>query len=281
MLLLLALFCMAVLPCRAETEIWAFFRSDIPLYLAVVQQLEARLKRQFVSCPVEKTTSSFIDSHSPTIVIALGEAGLKRALTMPWNVPILTLFDGGTEQDSRVVAIDIFQPHHLQVELLKKLHPGLKKIWYPYASEDFKPASTLQKAAAEAGLEIVSNRLQDPRTLPEALHVLDTPTAATILPPDPGLMNDAVTRPIMLAAFRSQTPVVGFSEGIVKKGAAFAYILAPERLAAWLGDVVTAYDPRHPLRPFENWDLILNATILDKIHLSPSAEIRSAAVKVF
>ncbi len=280
-LLALAIAFAAMLPCRAEPEIWAFFRSDVPLYLAIVQQLETRLKRQFVSCPVEKTTSSFIDSRSPHIVIALGEAGLKRALTMTWNVPILSVFDGDEGHDSRVVPIGIPQPHQLQVGTLKKLIPGLKTIWYPYTGEEFKPAPALEKAAEEANVKLVVNRLQDPRSLPEALRALDAPTVAAILPPDPGLMNDAVTRPIMLAAFRSQSVVVGFSEGLVKKGASFAYVLTPERLAAWLDDVVTKYDSRSPVRKFENWGLILNATILDKLRLSPPADVRNAAAKVF
>lgn len=280
-LLAFALAFATLLPCRAEPEVWAFFRSDVPLYLAIVQQLEARLKRQFVSCPVEKTTSSFIDSRSPSIVIAFGEAGLKRALTMTWNVPILSVFDGDEGHDSRVVPIEISQPHHLQVRTLKKLNPGLKTIWYPYAGEDFKPAPTLEKAAQEDGVKLVVNRLQDPRSLPEALRALDASTVATILPPDPGLMNDAVTRPIMLAAFRSQSVIVGFSEGLVKKGAGFAYVLTPERLAAWLDDVVTKYDHRSPVRKFENWSLILNATILDKLRLSLPADVRNAADKVF
>lgn len=280
-LLALALAFATLLPNRAEAEVWAFFRSDIPLYLAIVQQLETRLKRQFVSCPVEKTTSSFIDSRSPNIVIAFGEAGLKRALTMTWNVPILSVFAGDEGHDSRVVSIEISQPHHLQVGMLKKLNPGLKAIWYPYSGEEFKPASALEKAAEEAGVKLIVDRLQDPRLLPEALRALDAPTVATILPPDPGLMNDAVTRPIMLAAFRSQSVVVGFSEGLVKKGAGFAYVLTPERLAAWLDEAVTKYDHRSPVRKFENWGLILNATILDKMRLSPPADVRNAALKVF
>lgn len=279
--LLLALVLAACLPCRANTEVWTFYRSDIPLYLAVVKHLETHLKRRFVSCPIERTSSSFIDSHSPQMVIALGEAGLQRALTMTWNVPILAVFVDRPSNDSRVVDIDIPQPHLRQLELLKKLHPGLKTIWYPFAGDGFAPSPALEKGVERAGLKLVVNRLQDPRGLPEALRVLDNPTVATILPPDPGLMNDAITRPVMLAAFRSQTAIVGFSEAIVKKGAAFAFVLSPERIAAYLDSVVAGFDDRSSVPDFDQWDLILNATILDKLQLSPSAEIRTTAVKVF
>lgn len=281
LLLLVAIVLATGLPCRANTEVWVFFRSDIPLYPAVVKRLELSLKRQLVSCPIEKTSSSFIDSHSPKMAIALGEAGLKRALTMTWNVPVLALFAGQDSDDSRVVDIQIPQPHQRQIELLKKLHPGLRTIWYPFAGDAFKPSPSLEKAVTAAGLELTVHRLQDPRTLPGALRILDTQTAATILPPDPALMNDAVIRPIMLAAFRSQTAVVGFSEGIVKQGAAFAYVFTPDRLGAYLADLIVGYDARTPVERFENWDLVLNATILDKLHLAPSEEIRSAAAKVF
>jgi len=273
----------AVPPCLAETEIWAFYRSDIPLYIAVMKQLEAHLKRQLVSCPIEKTSSSFIDSHSPKMAIALGDAGLKRALTMTWNVPILAAFVDELPADTRVVDIDVPQPHQRQIELLMKLRPDLKTIWYPFAGEAFAPTPALTRAAATAGLKLVADRLQDPRVLPRALRVLDNQTTATILPPDPGIMNDAIISPVMLAAFRSQTVVVGFSEGIAKQGAAFAYVLNPHRLVDFLVDHVEAYGdgnrPRGHDIPFDNWDLILNVTILDKLQLSPSAEIRNLATK--
>lgn len=280
-LLLFVLAFMTGLPCRADTETWAFYRSDIPLYLAVVKQLEASLKRQFVSCPVEKTSSSFIDSHSPTVVIALGQAGLKRALTMAWTVPILALFTDEPSDDSRVVDIEISQPHQRQIELLKKLHPGLETIWYPFAGDKFKPSPALEKAVAAAGLKLTADRLQDPRALPGALRILNDRTTATVLPPDPSLMNDAIIRPVMLAAFRSQTAVVGFSEGMVRQGSAFAYVFTPEGLGAYLVDLVNGYDPHNPVQVFDNWNLILNATILDKLQLSPAAEIRNSATKVF
>ncbi|HNW35916.1 MAG TPA: hypothetical protein PKM25_13340, partial [Candidatus Ozemobacteraceae bacterium] len=153
--LLIAFALAASRPCLANKEIWMFYRSDIPLYIAVRERLETHLKRQLVSCPVEKTSSSFIDSHSPKMAIALGEAGLKRALTMTWNVPILAMFIDELPDDARVVHIVIPQPHQRQIELLMKLHPGLRTIWYPFSGEAFAPPSSLVRAACAAGLKLV------------------------------------------------------------------------------------------------------------------------------
>lgn len=273
-----------VIPCFAEAETWVFHRSDIPLFPAVVKRLEALQKKEFVSCPIEKTSSSFIDSHPPRMAIALGDAGLQRALTMTWDVPILALFTEKPVTDRRVTEIEIAQPHQRQIELLKKLSPDLETIWYPFVGEAFTPPATLGKAAAAARLRVIPDHLNDPRSLPKALQNLQDRVTATILPPDPGLMNDAIIRPILLATFRSQTLVVGFSEGLVRQGAAFAYVLTPERLGEYLADIVAraeidAARLRDPLPPFDGWTLILNVTMLDKLQLSPSAEVRNAAAK--
>ncbi|HOY68910.1 MAG TPA: hypothetical protein PLP29_18675, partial [Candidatus Ozemobacteraceae bacterium] len=267
-----------------EAETWVFHRSDIPLYPAVMKQLETRQKKEFVSCPIEKTSSSFIDSHPPRMAIAFGDAALQRALTMTWDVPILALFTEKPVTDRRVTEIEIPQPHHLQIELLKKIHGGLETIWYPFVGEAFTPPAALGKAAAAARLNLVTDRLDNPRELPKSLKILHDRGTATILPPDPALMNDAVIRPVLLAAFRSQTAVVGFSEGLVRQGAAFAYVLTPEQLGEYLADLVTRAEIedarlRSPVPPFAGWNLILNVTMLDKLQLSPSAEVRNAAAK--
>lgn len=221
-----------------------------------------------MSCPVEKTTSSFIDSRSPGIVIAFGEAGPEAILTMTWNVPILSLFDGDEGHDSRVVPIDIPQPHKLQVGMLMKLNPDLKTIWYPYAGEEFKPASALEKAADEAGVRLVVNRLMDPEPF-------RSPSGSG----RPDRRDDPAARPGADERCRDAAdhargvplPVGGsrFLGRTREEGGAFAYVLTPERLAAWLDDVVTKYDSRSPVRKFENWGLILNATILDKLRPQP------------
>ena len=283
-ILLLALLAVVVAtgPARAAgPEVWVFYRPDIPLYAETFRHLADGTGRNVVPCPVGRTTTSFMESHPPDLVVALGEAGLQRALTVPWPAPIVAVFVDQPPADPRVCLLEAPQPHAQQVALLARLAPTCDTLWYPYAGERFAPGPALQRAAATAGMRIIADRLDDPRGLPQALQHLAHQRTAALLPPDPGLMNTAVVQAILLAAFRSQTPVVGFSEALVKQGAAFAYVLTPEQLAATLADIVDhpPADGRwpKPVRLFSRWSLAINATVIGKLGLALPDEVRAAA----
>ncbi len=279
--MLSALLAVAPAAAAAGPEVWVFYRPDISLYAETFRRLADGTGRNVVSCPVGRTSASFMESHPPDLVIALGEAGLQRAMTLPWPAPIMAAFIDQTPSDPRVCFLEAPQPHAQQVALLARLAPACDTLWYPYAGERFAPGPALQRAAADAGMRIVADRIDDPRTLPQALQHLADPHTAALLPPDPGLMNTAVVQAILLAAFRSQTPVVGFSEALVKQGAVFAYVLTPEDLAAALADIIDhpPADGRWP-KPvclFSRWSLAINATVIGKLGLALPDEVRAAA----
>ncbi|MFZ2958148.1 MAG: ABC transporter substrate binding protein [Candidatus Ozemobacteraceae bacterium] len=310
LLLLFLLFCWTS---QAAAEVWVFYRPDIPLHLGTVQHLKSETNRSLVFCPVGKTSFSFLESHPPHFVIALGDAALELALTMSWKVQIFVALVDQPPSDSRILLLDTQQPYAKQLRLLKTLVPNLNTIWYPYAAERFAPGSALKRAADAAGMKIVSERLENPQILPEALRILTQQTSAALLPPDPGIMNDAIIQSIFLAAFRSRTPVIGFSEALVRQGAAFAYVLSPENLATAISEVIQEDEfgsakgtkeedesgaakgtkdtikvdgagsdhSQSPIRIFNRWNLILNSTILEKFKLPISDQLKNSASKIF
>lgn len=267
------------------TEVWVFFRPDIPLHVDTVKHLKGITQENLVFCPVGKTSLSFLESRPPACAVVLGDAAQHLALSMLWKVKILvTLLDQPTE-DKRIVYLNTNQPVALQIQLLKSLRRNLETIWYPYVSERFAPDEAFQKAASSAGVAIKSSSLDDPRSLPAALRYLNLGNTAAILPPDPGIMNDAIIKSILLASFRSHTPIAGFSEGMVRQGATFAYVLSPENLAESISEKINELvKDQHSLAPrsdFERWDLILNATILEKFNLVVPDEVREKAKKIY
>ena len=266
-------------------EVWVFFRPDIPLHVDTVTHLKNKTKENLIFCPVGKTSLSFLESRPPACAVVLGDAAQQLALSMLWKVKILVTLLEQPDSDRRVVFLNTGQPVALQIELLKNLRQNLEAIWYPFVSGRFAPEIVLEKAAATAGVMIKSSRLDDPRSLPAALRCLNLSHTAAILPPDPGIMNDAVIRSILLASFRSRTPIAGFSEAIVRQGAAFAYVLNPENLAISISEKIDKMvNDQHALEPrsdFERWDLILNNTILEKFQITVPDEIRQKAIKIY
>lgn len=269
----------------AAAEVWVFFRSDIPLYSATIQELSSQAKWSQVLCPVGKTSFSFLESHPPDMAIAIGEAGLQLALSMKWDVPILAALIDDPPTDPRVKFLDTRPPYAMQLRILKQLAPDIDTGWYPYVSEKFAPCNDLKQAADSARTKIITNRLDDPRSLPETLHILTRQQCAVLLPPDPRIMNDAIIGSIFLAAFKSRSLVVGFSEALVKRGAAFAYVLSPETLALALAEMIKETSDKgrsnSPIRRFNKWSLILNSTILEKLKFQIPDKVKNSAEKIF
>ncbi|NLI75146.1 MAG: hypothetical protein GX442_01735 [Candidatus Riflebacteria bacterium] len=281
---LLALLAMAHTAVAADPEVWVFFRPDIPLYAETLRHLADLPDRTIISCPVGKTSASFVESHPPDLVITLGDAGLDRALDMPWQSPIVAVFATHPPTDRRVCFLEAPQPHSLQLKVLTSLAPACKTLWYPFAGDRFAPGPALRQAAARAGLDIIAHRLDDPRALPGALQHLASPRTAALLPPDPEIMNTAFVQAVLLAAFRSRSPVIGFSETLVKQGAVFAYVLSPEQLAATLADIIDHHPGQGPCPVashfFTRWNLVVNATVIGKLGLALPEDVRSAATRL-
>ncbi|PKL38761.1 MAG: hypothetical protein CVV41_22095 [Candidatus Riflebacteria bacterium HGW-Riflebacteria-1] len=273
------------LPSLAGAEVWVFFRPDIPLHIDTVKGLQSLTNHRLVFCPVGKTSFSFLESKPPDFAIAFGDTALQLAMQMAWNINIVSTLIDSPPDDSRIIFLDTRQPYAQQIQLLKSLAPGIKNIWYPYATPRFAPDDEIDKAIKAAGLQIDSHRLSNPRALPLALREFGQPDTAALLPPDPGLMNNAFIQAILLTSFRAHAPVVSFSESLVKQGAAFAYVITPESLAESINDIMTETIKNRPtkqmIRQFDRWQLILNVTVLDKLHIQIPERVKKSATRLY
>ena len=267
----------------AVPEILVFYRSTIPLYEEIARHLEQKAPSTILPCPLETLSVSFLESRSPTAVITLGEAGLKRALILVKAIPIIATLTDGQTSDQRVRFLSTDQPVDRQIMTLRTLLPALQRVWIPSTDPRYAPSSEMMPPAASGTILLNHRLLHKPRDLPEALRLLPPGTSAIILSPDPGLMNDATLQSIFLTSFEKRIPVVGFSENLIRKGAAFAYVLSPEDLAAeLLAFATTVIDQQvggH--RRFNGWRLVLNRTILQKLGLPVPSALSRAAAKIF
>lgn len=282
---LFMLLILCVLPGVAMAEVWVFFRSDIPLHVSTVNYLRQTSRHELIFCPVGKTTLSFLESHPPECAVVLGDAAQKQAINMFWKTRILVTLVEQPAKDPRIFFHNTNQPAQEQIQLISRLKKETDLIWYPYSSEQFAPQKVLEQAVASAKMRLGTCQLADPRSLPSGLRALSLSHAGIILPPDPGIMNNAVIESIMLASFRSRLPIAGFSESLVKRGAAFAYVITPEHLASELAALVDMLvanpHTQENMSEFSSWELILNQTVLNKFGIKIPEEIKTKAKKLF
>jgi len=282
--------CLFASPAWSTDEVWVFYRAEIPLHAETVAALSSTPRLYIVPCPVESVSGSFLDSHPPAAMIALGERATQRAQALPWRVPLLTtLFDpdpSHCDTDPRLRHLDTRPPFDRQIALLRQLCPHVKNVWLPYVSDTYAPGHELRAALTAAGITPIVDPIATPRELPTALKTLARPHTAGILPPDPGLINKAVVDAVLLAAFAGRSPVIGFSEALVRQGAIFAFALTPTELAGAIHDLVQRIlsDPKQAaqrLHRFERWRLIINATVLGKLGLHLDPALRKTAARVY
>lgn len=270
-------------PVFADSGVLVLYRSDIPLYREIAQLLEAHSPSKFTPCPLESLTASLLETLYPPIVIALGDAGLKRALKTTWNVPIIATLVESVPDDPRVRHLSTSQPLERQIELLRRLVPDLQRIWIPQIACSFSNEAIRSPLPTFPALVIDNRPLGAPRDLPVALRALEPKTTALILSLDPCLTNDAAQQTLLLGSFEKQCPVVGFSEALVRKGAVFALTLSPEGLA----DDLTRFTrevlekPTMKQRAFTGWRMVINQTILGKLGIDIPSDLLGAADKVY
>ncbi|MBF0501248.1 MAG: hypothetical protein HQM09_14005 [Candidatus Riflebacteria bacterium] len=286
---LVAVFGLLLLTCSpvfAISELWVFYRSKIPLHAKTADQITSAGKYRVVLCPLETLSASFLESHPPALAIAIGDSALQKILTMPWNIPVIGTLIDGSLTDKRFYLFDTRQPNDLQISFLMRLQKDIRKIWYPWTSEEFAPAQELKNAVQAAGLELMLWKLDNPENLTGALKAFSTEHCAGILPPDPQLINNAIIPSIFQESFSGKKPIVGYSESMVRKGAVFALTLTPDELASGL--MKYADDLLRPSekeasrsRKFSGWQLILNVTVLKKMGLEVPEDLRGKAAKIF
>jgi hypothetical protein len=267
-------------------ETWILFRSDIPLFRALARELATQAAISPVLCPLESVSASFLESRPPSLIIGLGDSGLRRAMELSWDVPILGVLAEKIGTNQRVISIPLRPPHQRQSELARILAPERTILVYPYAVTDFAPGAEVKAAAESQKFELASRCLTSPKDWPGFFQALPASSGWVLLAMDPGLMNSAFVSSLLLESFRKQIPVIGFSSSLVQQGALFALVLSPEKTAHELARFAQRmFAPESKgarlFSPKECWDLYLNATVARKFGLTIPVDLLDAARRVF
>jgi ABC-type uncharacterized transport system substrate-binding protein len=122
----------------------------------------------------------------------------------------------------RVSAVFIEQPITRQLDLISLALPGKTRIGVVFGPASSALAQELAGEARERGLTLNPVDVADAAGLYAALQKI-LPTSDLLLAlPDPVALNASTAHGVLVTSYRSQIPVIGFSQGMVDAGALVA-----------------------------------------------------------
>lgn len=196
------------------TQIIAGFKNDLANHAKFVE----------VFSPTASSVTAAIAQNKPALIFAVGEDATKLAQQQN-NVPIistLVLSERLFKPDSNT-GVSLTYSLATQVQWLKKFLPEQSNIGVLFNSqENAETVQSLKRIIEQAGLKLKAIPVETPRQLPDALDQLSSNVEVLLAIPDSVALSSATVKEVMLATFRSRTPLVGLSENWVKSGALYA-----------------------------------------------------------
>jgi hypothetical protein len=148
-------------------------------------------------------------------------------------------------------AVFLDQPPARQLELIRLALPAVRNVGIVVGGESQSQAPALERAAKERGMQVVVSPAGQ-GGLFSALQSLLPEVDVLLALPDPAVFNSQTAASILMAAYRRQMPLIGFSPAYVKAGALLAAYSTPAQVGARGGELVHEALPDKSL-PLPQW----------------------------
>lgn len=181
-------------------------------------------------------------------VVSVGTEALRRALREHRRVPVLALlvprraFESLTAdvggRGASVAALYLDQPLERQIRVARALFPSLERFGVVLA-ETSAPADFASAGAPLNGLEVEYRRSAEPPL--RAVTRLGDRVDAIIGVPDSRLYNSRSIHGILLASYRANVPLIGYSRSVVRAGGLASAWLSPRAHGSEAGRILAPY----------------------------------------
>ncbi len=185
-------------------------------------------------------------ARPPQLIITLGAVALRNMLdsvqreTSLARVPILAALLPRASYEALVPkarpglsAVFLDQPVARYLELLRLAMPERKRVGVLFGPESAALAPVLAKEAAARGLRLVTAEVGgDSEEIYPALKTLLGEVDVLLALPDNKVYNASSLQNILITTYRQRVPMVAFSAGYVKAGAAMALHVSPGQAAS-------------------------------------------------
>ena len=173
-------------------------------------------------------------------------------------------------------AIFMDQPAHRQAHLIYALLPDKHNVGVLYSSPQPGLAQFRQTLAGH-GLTLRDAEVNQAHPLSEGLQEVLQSSDVLLALPDTAIYNSSTLRNILLATYRSNVPLIGFSPGYVKAGALCAIFSTPAQIAAQVAELIRQFDDSDAL-PAAHYPHEFEVMVNEQVARSLGLQIKSAAV---
>jgi ABC-type uncharacterized transport system substrate-binding protein len=225
----------------------------------------------------------------PVLVIALGSRALAYALGQR-DTPVLAALlprhayeravqDAGAKA-ARASAVFLDQPWSRQLAFVRLVLPTQQRVGV-IASADFDEGiRALRGAAQQQKFGLVVERIAPNQAIYPALARVLAESDLVLAVPDTAVFNSGTIHNILLAAFRAQQPLIGFSPAYVRAGALAALYSTPQQVAEQVAEIALRALAGAPLPPPQyprSFSVGTNAAVARSLGLGLEPEAAIAA----
>lgn len=188
------------------------------------------------------------------LLVTVGAEASRVALRRPGNTPVLAtllprpayeraLAEVPGRPRHLTTAIFLDQPVARLLGLIRNLLPDRQRVGLLAGTETRPLLPEIRQAATAAGLSLeVEGVESDTSPVPAANHLLPRSDVLLALPDSSVYRRDHV-RGILLASYRFQQPVIGFSQAMASSGAVAALYSTPAQIARQTVDLMKSLRP--------------------------------------
>lgn len=222
--------------CAESGRIVVLSGQDLKPYQDVLAGLQQSLTKQGINLAVEihaaqgaPSTANVLENikkNGARLVVTLGSAATQAAVREVGQVPILatmivTADDIKAASNATAVLLDF--PLDLQMQWLHRIVPAANTVGVLFnPKENQTKVNHALRIAKENGLSLVTQAVDTPRALPDALENLSRHVDALWGISDSVVMTPQTAEPILLSTLRNKVPLAGLSASWVKAGALYA-----------------------------------------------------------
>ena len=176
-------------------------------------------------------------------IVAVGVQAMRNAAAWDNAPPVLNVLvprasydklvaeSGRLRRRAQFSAIYLDQPLMRQLNVIRQVLPGKQRVSAVVGPDSSLLLPRLRAAIARAGLAVVIEEVaSEPEILPALSRVLPVSDVLLALP-DSVVFTRDTARAVLLATYRHQKPLIGFSQAYVNAGALAAAFSTPEQIA--------------------------------------------------
>lgn len=185
---------------------------------------------------------------APNLIIAIGSRASALAQHNSSNIPILSVLisvrdyallnQTHTADTNLRSAIYLDQPLSRQLDLLHLVLPKAARLASLSGPQSAAQIAELSALSAQRGLRLSSESVAPGSNPIHALRQLIDNAEALLALPDPDVFNRSSVQAILLTTYRSNVPVIGFSQAYVRAGALAAVHSTAQQIGRQAGEWV-------------------------------------------